>query len=106
MNSSFISALITRLAAPPGVEPGTYRFRAGRAASCATRHSAIEVELLGLEPRYRLCKSRVLPLDDSPARDHDVEREPDAGIEPATQSWQGRVMPLHQSGVFIQRKGP
>ena len=39
-------------------------------------------------------------------RNRDVETKPDAGIEPATQSWQGRVMPLHQSGVIAKRTGP
>src|SRR4051794_15435922 len=29
---------------------------------------------------------------------HDLLELPDAGIEPATQRWQGHVMPLHQSG--------
>ena len=53
------------------------------------------VEPLGVEPRSRLCKSRVLPV----GRRSQKKSEPDAGFEPATQPWRGRVMdPLHQSG--------
>ena len=51
----------------------------------------------GVEPADSAFKARRLFRHKLPANPSWIP-VPDAGIEPATQRWHGRVMPLHQSG--------
>lgn len=90
--------------APPGVEPGTFRFRAGCAASCATRQS---------HQRQWSCPDSNRDLDGASVGSYQLDDSPISFREARCRNRTGdstmarsRDQPLHQSGVMSKQKTP